>query len=129
MSEDGFTKRVYIPGEVILEEGGEGEAIYLITSGKVEIRKLNKKGDSKKIAELEKGDIIGEMSLLDGRPHMATAIAMKETGITMMSKEIFDTKVASMDPIIKSAVQTLVKRARQMAESFEMEEDFMQKYT
>ena len=128
MADEGFVKKVYSPGEVILEEGSKGEAIYLITSGKVEIRKLTKKGDTKKIAILEKGDIIGEMALLDGRPHMATAIAIKETGVTLMSKEIFDQKAATMDPIIKSAVQTLVKRARQMAETFELEEDFMNKY-
>ncbi len=125
--EAAFTKKSYAPGTVIFEEDEPGDFIYLLTSGKVEIRK-NIKGGTKKIAILEKGDIMGEMSLLDGRPHMATAIALKETHVTLMAKEIFETKVAAMDPILRSAVQTLVKRARQMSETFEMEEDYMEKY-
>ncbi|MCW9034424.1 MAG: cyclic nucleotide-binding domain-containing protein [Rhodospirillales bacterium] len=129
MTEDGgFTKKSFAPGEVILEEDMPGEGIYLITSGKVEIRKNTKNKGVKKLAILEKGDIMGEMSMLDGQPHMATAVAIKETHLTIMSKEVFQAKVEAMDPILKSAIQTLVKRARQMAENFEMEEDFMDRY-
>ncbi len=56
--------REYKAGDVIMEEGQTGNGMYMITEGKVEVLK----GDlasPQRVAELGKGEVFGEMALLD----------------------------------------------------------------
>ncbi len=52
------------PNKVIISEGARGTHLYIILSGKVGIVK----GDKEVIAEIGRGEIFGEMSLLSGEP-------------------------------------------------------------
>ncbi len=52
------------PNKVIISEGARGTHLYIILSGKVAIIK----GDNEVIAEIGRGEIFGEMSLLSGEP-------------------------------------------------------------
>ncbi len=52
------------PNKVIISEGTRGTHLYIILSGKVAIVK----GDNEIIAEIGRGEIFGEMSLLSGEP-------------------------------------------------------------
>ena len=57
-------------GTELTRQGEAGEAMYLIASGKVVVRR-----NGRKIAERKKGDFIGEMALLDGQTRSATVVA------------------------------------------------------
>jgi len=57
-------------GEVLFREGEEGNDVYLVNEGSVEVWK-----DGKLVATLEEGDIIGEMALLYSVTRSATIIA------------------------------------------------------
>jgi len=57
----------YEAGEVIFEEDSHGTAVYVLSSGKVEISKIVH--DRKAVLEiLGPGDIFGEMSFIDPAP-------------------------------------------------------------
>jgi CRP-like cAMP-binding protein len=57
-------------GTELTRQGEPGDAMYLIASGKVVVRR-----NGRKIAERKKGDFIGEMALLDGQDRSATVVA------------------------------------------------------
>jgi len=61
-------EHTYGPGEVLLAEGGNKEAIYILIEGEVEVLK----GDFQINTVSEPGAIFGEMSVLLDIPHMAT---------------------------------------------------------
>jgi CRP/FNR family cyclic AMP-dependent transcriptional regulator len=64
-------------GEVIFEEGSIGRHMYVVVSGRVDIRM--KAGDGEAVvATLGKGDLFGEMALVDSLPRSASAIAAGE---------------------------------------------------
>ena len=66
----GFPPASFQSGEVIFMEGDNGDKMYVIRSGEVEI------GRNGKIVEnLSAGGIFGEMALIDGSPRAATARA------------------------------------------------------
>ena len=69
-------KKVLPANDYILREGVVGDTAYLILDGKVEIRLGASSDTPKLLATLGEGDVIGEMSLFDNRPHMASAIAI-----------------------------------------------------
>lgn len=80
------------PGTLILKEGQEGnECLCIIVEGKVNIFKQSSPNDDHiKIAEIESGDSIGEMSVIDGKPLSASAISLNETTILIMMRDDFE---------------------------------------
>ena len=111
-----FEQKTFKPGECLFNEGDTAEAAYLIISGKVEIRIGYHGGNPQTLAILEKGEVIGEMSLIDDEPHMATAIAIEETVVSAIARDEFLRRVNSMDPVMKGIFKILVKRIRKITE-------------
>ena len=68
--------RDYKKGELIFEEGTVARDMFLLISGNVRIsRKMDKMSDSIIILLLQRGDIFGEMGIIDGAPRSASAYA------------------------------------------------------
>ena len=105
-------KQILPANEYILNEGVVGDTVYLILKGQVEVR-LGASTDSPKVlAKLSEGDVIGEMSLFDGRPHMASVMALTEITVAVISKEDFKQRVKSMDSVMRGIFQILIRRLR-----------------
>lgn len=90
----------YQPGDVIIHEGEQKNALMVIEKGQVEVLKedISLYADEQKIATLSgerkfcdifRGDILGEMSLIDVEPASATVRAVTEVGIWSMNREDF----------------------------------------
>lgn len=77
--------RVFAPGEAIVRRGQEGNSMFVITRGKVEVEILQGT-DSKVINTLRESDYFGEMSLLTGEPRTATVRAQVETEVVQINK-------------------------------------------
>jgi CRP-like cAMP-binding protein len=67
--------RIFGDGDVIFEEGSAGKHMYVIVSGSVRIVKKSE-GEDAVIAALGKGELFGEMALVDSLPRSASAIAV-----------------------------------------------------
>lgn len=79
-------------GTLVLKEGQEGNAcLCLIVEGKINIFKQSSPNDDHvKIAEIESGASIGEMSVVDGKPLSASAISLSESTILIMTRDDFE---------------------------------------
>jgi CRP-like cAMP-binding protein len=75
-------------GEVIIAEGEEGDAMYIIKSGSFEVRK-GKGSREKVISLLHPGDHFGEMALIDRLPRSASVVAVSEGELIVLSKDQF----------------------------------------
>jgi len=81
--------RVFDPDQIIFCEYEPGNDFYMILNGQVKI--LKTVGNSIKTMDLiNSGDIFGEMSLLDGQPRSATAVAVSEVRTLNFNRENFD---------------------------------------
>src|SRR6476661_1847890 len=70
------TRADFAPGETIISAVEYGSHLYVILSGTVEV-------SSRPAARtLRAGDYFGELSLIDGRPRMATVVAL--TGVELL---------------------------------------------
>ena len=75
-------------GTTVFSQGDEGDAMYLITDGAVDIVA----GTGKQrvtVASLFKQQYFGELSLLDGAPRSATAVAARETSVLALDRDDF----------------------------------------
>ncbi len=69
--------RSYKKDEVIFAQGSFGQHMYVINSGSVNILK-EMNGSLSIVGVLRKGDIFGEMALVDNLPRSAAAVAAED---------------------------------------------------
>jgi CRP-like cAMP-binding protein len=79
---------IYDTKEIIFTKGDPSEFAYIIKSGEVEILE-NHPDKSICLALLKKGEIFGEMGLVDERPRSLTARAVSETRVMKISRNEF----------------------------------------
>ena len=65
----------FAAGTVLYDEGAPGEDVFLILCGRVEARRTTPFG-VQVVASLGPGDLVGEISLLDGRPRSAAVVGV-----------------------------------------------------
>jgi type IV pilus assembly protein PilB len=83
--------REYAPQQAIVSEGGPGDAMYLIKSGRVEVRKKDPiTGIDFLVSELRAGMCFGEMALLTGKSRAATVVAAEPTTCLVLEQAAFD---------------------------------------
>lgn len=103
-------------GETIFYEGEPGEHCYKILSGSVEIRMnipgLMKRNQTETIATCGKGEIIGEMSIIDNSPRSASAVAIEPTRCLAYSSEEILGLLENDPQEAMSYVRTLIRRVR-----------------
>lgn len=76
--------RIYQDGELICREGESTAEMYVIRKGSVRIFKASPVGEVH-LAVLAKGDFFGEMSVLENLPRDASAQALGETEVLVMT--------------------------------------------
>lgn len=104
-------------GEVLFYEGEQGEEAYLVVKGELEVYRTHG-GKIQRLAVLGQGELIGELSLIDDQPRMASVRAMENTKLACVSKDNlqkrFD-KLAKSDMVLHLLVKTLGRRLRGIA--------------
>ncbi len=81
-------RREIAKGTVIFKEGSDGQEMFLITRGEVEISIT--RNDSKLVlAELGESSFFGEMALITDKPRTATVMALVDSEAYVLSKTEF----------------------------------------
>ena len=111
-----YKRLTFEKGEVLLKEGDNGEFVYLILNGQVEVCKGYSGENPRTIATLGRGNVVGELSLFDGSPHVATVVAVEPTEASAMSRDEFQKMINDMDPLMKGIVGMMVSRLRQVVQ-------------
>ncbi len=76
------SEKQYSKGQIIAREGEQGDELYIITEGFVEVLLGEKPSSSARVVvSLGSGQVLGEMALLDQGPRSATLRATSEPTI------------------------------------------------
>ena len=104
-------------GTVVVEEGSQGEALYVVTRGKLEVRTKGAAGESVGLGTLEVGDFFGEIAVLTGRPRAATVTAQTDVECLQITRETW-VDLSSRHPLLVRRLQKEIEvRARLAAEA------------
>lgn len=109
-------------GETLFKEKEDTKGLYLIDSGKVEVSKLTQDGWKQTLAVLTSEHYLGELSIIEQRHHEATATALENTEVFLITKKDFE-KMEKQDSaltsrIMKKLVLVLSMNLRRMNEKF-----------
>jgi len=77
----------YVSGQMIFKAGDPGGDMHVVLSGKVETYILDEEGHRVVLAEVESGDMFGELSLLDSEPRSASAVAVQSARTCVVDRD------------------------------------------
>ncbi|WP_142849689.1 cyclic nucleotide-binding domain-containing protein [Telmatospirillum sp. J64-1] len=107
-------RKVFYAGQVVFKEGDEGDRAYLIQDGEVQISKNTVRGPVI-LGNLGKGELFGEMALIDDQPRMATATVLGTTTCVVINRMTFNEKLQSADPFVRGLLNIFVRNIRNLS--------------
>ena len=82
-------RRRYARGEAVFIKGDEGNSLYIIESGRVHIKLTAEDGREVVLNSLGPGEISGDLSLFDGEPRSADAVAVEGSHLVLLERRDF----------------------------------------
>src|SRR5258708_880171 len=76
-------------GTALFRAGDDGDAMYLIESGRVRIAVTDEDKNEIVLAELARGDFFGEMAIIDGKKRSADAVIIEDARLAVLSRDNF----------------------------------------
>jgi len=106
--------RTISKGRVLFEKGDPGESLFIVRSGAVELYIVSVTGERIVLTVAEAGDLFGELSLSDQKSRTATAVALEDSELIVMTRSnlllFFKRKPdAALDLI--AALGTIIRKA------------------
>jgi hypothetical protein len=105
-------------GDLVFKEGDPGTEMYIVQSGRVEVFNATPRGEVS-LAVMEKGDFFGEMALLDGAPHGASARALDDVELLEINSTLFDRMIKGNVEIAVRMLRKLSIRLRETNRKYE----------
>ena len=109
-----LARKAVVQGEWVFEEGNKADAAYLVVEGRIEI--FRGEGNNQiSIAMLGRGEIFGELSLIDGKPRTASARATCETQLMIIKPEDLESRLDQLektDKVLRRLIKIFVESLR-----------------
>ena len=99
-------------GAVIFDAGSTGDSMMIVKSGQVRIYLPMASGKDVILADIESGDMFGEISLLDGRDRSASAKALTNCEILTVNRKEFVPFMREQPDLYLKLLEALCARIR-----------------
>ena len=97
----------YPAGTAIINKGDIGESMFLIFSGKLKVH-----DGEHQVAQLEKGQFFGELSLLDSEPRSMSVSTLEDTRLGSISRTDFYEVLKEYPAMTRDIISVLNRRLR-----------------
>lgn len=105
-------RRNFKKGGTIFHQGTPSDCAFIISSGSVEISEDTLEGE-KVIGRLTENEIFGEMGLIDGQPRSATARALEDSVLYVMTRKSFNLLAKENPEALLPILKVLTSRLRE----------------
>ncbi|MCC6746587.1 MAG: Crp/Fnr family transcriptional regulator [Deltaproteobacteria bacterium] len=101
--------RDFPAGTVLFQQGDDGELMYVVQSGRVEISR-RAAGQDAVLAVLSAGEFFGEMSIINGSPRTATARVIEDARLLVIDGGTFEAMIRGSAEIAVRLIKKLAGR-------------------
>ncbi|MDA5094822.1 Crp/Fnr family transcriptional regulator [Aliiroseovarius sp. KMU-50] len=106
------TVSVVSRGQDLFQQGDEGDSIYLLKSGSLEISSLSDDGRKLTLNVLKSGDIFGEIALFDGGRRSATVTALEDSNLLQVGRQRLLAEFSDNPDLALELLGLLIRRVR-----------------
>jgi len=103
----------YSNHEVIVTEGSEGDSMYVVQSGKVEVVKTADDGSEHQLGTLKTGEFFGEMAIFEGETRSATVRAVGDARVLEVDKKTVEKRLQDNPHLAVNMLKTMSSRLRE----------------
>ena len=104
------------PGTPVIVEGEAGDFMIILIAGSMEVVRRDRHDVPSRIAVVQEGHALGEMSMLDGEPRFASCIAIEPVQFAVLSRAdlsaVIHSEPALGAKILVKLVHVLAQRLR-----------------
>ncbi|MDA2932815.1 GGDEF domain-containing protein [Acidobacteria bacterium AH-259-D05] len=122
---EGCSVRKLKGGEVLIYAGKPNETVYLLLSGRL---RVHLKLTMDPIAILEPGEIVGEISVIDGQPTTANVVAGRESRVLVLDKATFWSLTDASSAVAHNLLYMFASRLRQGDSIISTGQEFQREY-
>ena len=112
---EGALGKTYSSGELIVRQGDEGNCMYVVQAGELEVVREEHDGNVR-VALMNAGDIFGEMSIFERELRSATVRALGEARVLSVDKKTFLRRIQEDPPLAFNLVKIMSHRIRRLTE-------------
>lgn len=111
--------RRWSSGEMVFQRGDAGDYVVLVTEGRFKLSLLTPGGRELTLRHAEPGDVLGELSLLDGETRSADATASIDSEGLILRRADFTRLQEDFPETSQALILYLTRRLRQTTEQLE----------
>ncbi len=106
-------------GRVLFRKGDPGDRLYVVLAGRIAIGTVSEEGKEVVFNVLGRGEVFGEIALLDGKARTADATAMAECHLLVLERKDFMPFLQGNPEVAARLIAVLCERVRSVSESYE----------
>ena len=104
-------------GQPLMTQGEPGDAMYVLVSGRLRVSITDDEGHERKVREITRGQVVGEMSLFTSDPRSATVVAVRDSVLVRLGKvefnHLLDTSSAVSIALTRQVIRRLQSEGRE----------------
>jgi len=90
-------RKTYEPNELVVKQGDQGDAAYVVLDGEAEVVLEGPDGDEQILYVMSRGQVLGELAMLCDTPRSATVRARSSLTALRLNRDVF-VELARQDP-------------------------------
>ena len=91
--EDRLTWVSLTSGDRLMTQGEPGDAMYILVHGRLAAWVTHADGTRERVAEVRRGETVGEIALVTGRPRAGDVVAIRDSELARLDKDAFESLV------------------------------------
>ncbi|HEY6148519.1 MAG TPA: cyclic nucleotide-binding and patatin-like phospholipase domain-containing protein [Thermoanaerobaculia bacterium] len=103
-------RRAIRGGEVLFRQGQAGNSLYLVGHGRLQVTVTSPDGTERIVAEVGRGETVGEMAILTGEPRSATVRAVRDSILYRLTRAACGELAEAQPKLMWKIAAELVRR-------------------
>jgi CRP/FNR family transcriptional regulator, cyclic AMP receptor protein len=99
-------------GDILFEIGDEGDGCYRLDKGALKVSLMSADAKECTVAILGAGSIVGDLSMLDGKPRSASVMALTACDLSFFSRKTFEKLMERYPELFRDLMLILADRLR-----------------
>jgi predicted acylesterase/phospholipase RssA/CRP-like cAMP-binding protein len=105
-----LTPRTVPGGTVLMRQGDEADGLFLVAVGRLRVSMERDDGSTVVLAELGRGQVVGELALITDEPRSATVTAVRDSQVLTLSSESYELLVREHPNAFRQLASQVVRR-------------------
>ena len=99
--------------QVLFLADDPGDSCYRVEVGLLKVTMVSRSGIERILSFIGRGEIVGELAILDGLPRSASVVAVRDTELSRLTRAEFDAFADRNPEVYKSLITLLTQRLRE----------------